>query len=264
MKIKVLYEDKDILVIDKPSGISVHPDGRSKEKTITDWILKNYPKIKGVGEPMNFDGNEIDRPGIVHRLDKDTSGVLVIAKNKKSYDFLKKQFTDREIKKIYIAIVNGWLKNDKGIIDKPIGRSPSDFRRRLAGRGARGELRDAVTEYKVLKRVQVSAYDFFSRLTLPRVPGGTLTDKKNHKQEVSKFSILEVYPKTGRTHQIRVHMKYLSFPIVCDSLYNPKGLCPEGLNRMGLHAKSIEFKNQKGKLIKIESPLPKEFKKMLK
>ena len=82
MRIKVLYEDKDILAIDKPSGISVHPDGRSKEKTITDWVLENYPKLKGVGEPMTFDGKEIVRPGIVHRLDKDTSGVLVLAKNK--------------------------------------------------------------------------------------------------------------------------------------------------------------------------------------
>ena len=112
MKIKILYEDKDILAIDKPSGVSVHPDGRSKEKTITDWVLKNYPKLKGVGEPIIFDGNEIDRPGIVHRLDKDTSGVLILAKNQKAYEFLKKQFQDREIKKTYFAIVSGWCTPD--------------------------------------------------------------------------------------------------------------------------------------------------------
>ncbi|MEI8175202.1 MAG: RluA family pseudouridine synthase [bacterium] len=237
MKIKVLYEDKDILVIDKPSGISVHPDGRSKEKTITDWVLKNYPKMRGVGEPMTFEGNEIDRPGIVHRLDKDTSGVLVLAKNKKAYEFLKQQFQDREIKKIYNAIVYGSVKNDHGVVNKPIGRSPSDFRRRLAGRGARGELREAITEYKVLKRFE------------------------NNKL---KYSFLEIRPKTGRTHQIRVHMKYLNHPVVCDSLYAPKEPCPKGLKRLALHAKSIEFQNLKGKTIKIESPVPKEVLMLVK
>ncbi len=235
-KIKVLYEDKDILVIDKPSGISVHPDGRSKEKTITDWVLKNYPKMKGVGEPMIFEGNEIDRPGIVHRLDKDTSGVLVLAKNKKAYEFLKKQFQDREIKKTYLAIVSGWVKSDHGIINKPIGRSPSDFRRRLAGRGARGELREAITEYKVLKRFKTK----------------------------TRFTFLEIKPKTGRTHQIRVHMKFLNHPVVCDSLYAPKEPHLKGLKRLALHAKSIEFKNLKGKIIKIESSVPKEILVLVK
>ena len=248
MRIKVLYEDKDILAIDKPSGISVHPDGRSKEKTITDWVLENYPKLKGVGEPMTFDGKEIVRPGIVHRLDKDTSGVLVLAKNKKTYEFLKKQFQDREIKKTYLAIVSGWVKNESAIIDNPIGRSPSDFRRRLAGRGARGELRPAVTMYKVIKRFE--------------------DENKN------KFTYLEISPKTGRTHQIRVHMKYLNHPVACDSLYNPTGACPAGLKRLALHAKSIEFsalgrsasgeKDLKDKTIKVESPLPKDIERVVK
>ncbi len=238
MKIKILYEDKDILVIDKPSGISVHPDGRSKARTITDWVLENYPKLKRVGEPMNFEGNEIDRPGIVHRLDKDTSGVLVLAKNKKAYEFLKKQFQDREIKKTYLTIVSGWVKNERGTIDNPIGRSPSDFRRRLAGRGARGELRPAITLYKVLKRFE--------------------DENKN------KFTYLEISPKTGRTHQIRVHMKYLNHPVACDSLYNPTGVCPMGLKRLALHAKSIEFKDLKGKTIKVESPLTKDIEKVIK
>lgn len=240
MKIKVLYEDKDILVIDKPSGISVHPDGRSKparaggEKTITDWILKNYPKMKNVGEPMG----EVNRSGIVHRLDKDTSGVLILAKNQKAHEFLKKQFINREVKKTYHAIVSGFVKNDHGVVNKPIGRSPADFRRWLAGRGARGTLREAITEYKVLKRFEV---------------------KKGE-----KFTYLEVKPKTGRTHQIRVHMKFLNHPVTCDLLYNPNGFCPVGISRLALHAKSIEFKNLKGKTIKIESPLPLEFKKVIK
>ena len=237
-KIKVLYEDTNILAIDKPSGISVHPDGRSKDpsaslragKTITDWVLKNYPKMKNVGEPMG----DIPRPGVVHRLDRDTSGVLLLAKNQKAHQFLKEQFQNRTIKKTYIAIVAGWFKDDHGVINKPIGRSPSDFRRWLCGRGARGTLREAITEYKVLKRFEIS---------------------KN------KYTYLEVKPKTGRTHQIRVHMKFLNHPVVCDSLYNPGGHCPKEISRMALHAKSIELKNLKGETIKIESPIPAQFKR---
>jgi len=255
MKINILYEDKDILIIDKPSGIAVHPaaekghnkaesDKKKKEKFITDWILKNYPKLKGVGEPVTFGDQEIGRPGIVHRLDKDTSGVLVIVKNKKAFAYFKKQFMDRTIKKTYLAIVSGWLKNDHGTINKPIGRSPSDFRRRLAGRGARGELREAITEYKVLKRFTTPVARF--------------------ENSSIKFTYLEIYPKTGRTHQIRVHMKFLNHPVVCDPLYNPSGSCPLGLSRLALHAKSIEFKDLKGKLIKVESPLPKDIERVIK
>ena len=264
MKIKILYEDKDVLAIDKPSGISVHADGKTKEKTITDWVFKNYPKLKGVGEPVTFDNKEIDRPGIVHRLDKETSGVLLIVKTKKAFAYFKKQFMDREIKKIYCAVVSGWVKNDHGIINKPIGRSPSDFRRRLAGRGVRGKLREAITEYKVLKRFQVSCAQNFSSSTLPPVRGGTPADKKIVHAQPMKYTYLEIHPKTGRTHQIRVHMKYVNHPIVCDSLYNPNKPCLKGLDRLALHAKSIEFKNLKGKSMKIESPLPKEFKRVLK
>lgn len=241
MKIKILYEDANILAIDKPSGISVHPDGRSKEKTVTDWVLKNYPKMKNVGEVMFIEQKgkkiEIKRPGVVHRLDRDTSGVMLLAKNQKAYEFLKKQFQNREIKKTYDAIINGFLKDERGVIHKPIGRSPSDFRKYSASRGARGEMREAITRYKVLKRFTVGA---------------------------NKFTYIEVFPKTGRTHQIRVHMKAIDHPIVCDSLYNPKGPCPKTIKRMALHAKSIEFKDLKGKITKIESLLPKELKKVIK
>lgn len=238
MKIKVLYEDKNILAIDKPSGILAHPDGKSKDpstsirarKTILDLFLKKYPKIQ-----------------LVHRLDKETSGVMLLAKNQKAYEFLKKQFMDREVKKTYHAIVSGFVKNDRGIINKPIGRSPKDFRRYSAGRGARGEMREAITQYKVLKRFKV----------------GKRSDLKNSKRSdlEETFSYLEIRPKTGRTHQIRVHMKYLNHPVVCDSLYNPDKPCPKGIKRLALHARSIEFKDLKGKTVKIESPLPKEFKK---
>ncbi len=245
MKIKILYEDSNILVIDKPSGISVHPAAEQtgsesskpvkvKQEFITDWVVKNYPKMKNVGEPAG----EIQRPGIVHRLDRETSGAMLLAKNQKAFEFLKNQFVNREIKKVYHTIVSGSVRNDRGIINKPIGRSPRDFRRYLAGRGARGEMREAITEYKVLKRFEISH---------------------------NKFTYLEVKPKTGRTHQIRVHMKYLNHPVVCDSLYNaPKSgqtdqSCPKGITRMALHAREIEFKDLKGKTVKIESPLPKEF-----
>ncbi len=237
MKIKILYEDTNILAIDKPSGISVHPDGRTREKTITDWILKNYPRMKNVGENEVYEIKnkkiEIKKPGMVHRLDRDTSGVLLLVKNEKAYQFFKKQFQDREIKKTYIAIVSGHVKNDRGVINKLIGRSPKDFRRYLAGRGARGEMREAITKYKVLKRFE---------------------DKKGN-----KFTYIELHPKTGRTHQLRVHMKYLNHPIVSDALYNPDNPCPKSISRMALHAKSIKFKNLKGETVKVESKIPEEF-----
>lgn len=219
-KIKVLYEDKDIIAIDKPAGILAHPDERSKEKTILDLFQKKYPKVE-----------------LVHRLDKDTSGVMLLAKNKKAHEFLKSQFQNRTIRKTYLAIVSGSMKNERGIINKPIGRSPKDFRRYLAGRGARGEMRDAITQYRVLKRFEVF---------------------KN------KFTYLEIHPKTGRTHQIRVHMKYINHPVACDSLYNPDNPCPKGIKRQALHAQSIEFKNLKEEVVKVESPLPKEFIKIIK
>jgi 23S rRNA pseudouridine1911/1915/1917 synthase len=261
MKIKVLYEDPNILVIDKPSGILVCPDQRSKEKTILDLFLKKYPKLE-----------------IVHRLDRDTSGVLILAKNKKAHEFLKKQFSapalglktksglaDRQdrIKKIYVAIVNGYVKNDRGVINKPIGRSPKDFRRHLAGRGARGEMREAITEYKVLGRFKAKTHrNFYPRGSHPE--GDGRRGKNFDVSELSPFSYLEVRPKTGRTHQIRVHLKFINHPVVCDSLYNPKGACPKGLKRLALHAKSIEFKNLKGEVIKVESAIPKEFGRMVK
>ena len=214
MKLKTLYEDKAILAIDKPVGILV------------DEVLEKFPGCF-----------------LAHRLDKETSGVLLLAKNEKAHEFLQKQFKARTIKKIYIAVVQGSVKNDRGVVNKPIGRSPRDFRRYSAGRGARGEMREAETFWKVLKRIK-------------------------------DFTILEVRPKTGRTHQIRVHMKYLNHPVAGDALYNPRLPAPEAAGnggqakdkkwpRMMLHALSIEFKNLKGEVVKIESPLPKEFEKLI-
>ena len=245
MKIKVLYEDANILAIDKPVGIVVHPDAtKGGGKTVLDFVIKKYPKAV-----------------LVHRLDKDTSGVLLFAKNPRAYEFLKAQFKGRTIKKMYHAVVSGFVKNDHGIINKPIGRSPVDFRRRLSGRGARGEMREAITEYKILKRFVAPVQKIFTP-SHPPLGGGTRSIKKSSELSQNKFTYLEVKPKTGRTHQIRVHMKFLNHPVACDSLYAPKNACPKGFSRLVLHAKTIEFTNLKGKTIKVESPLPKEFLKI--
>jgi 23S rRNA pseudouridine1911/1915/1917 synthase len=230
--IKIIYEDDNLLAINKPAGLVVHSDGKTKEYTLIDWIIENYPEIKNVGESVEYNGHVISRPGIVHRIDRYTSGVLLIAKTQDSFLYLKEQFKERNIKKIYKAIVYGNVKKDSGTIDRPIGRSSKDFRAWSAESTARGKLRDAITEYKTLK------------------------NSKN-------FSYLELHPKTGRTHQIRVHLKYIKHPIVCDSLYAPKKECALGLSRMALHAEFIEFTLLNGTKTMIEAPLPNDFEEAL-
>ncbi len=230
MKIPILYEDANIVAIDKPAGIVVHPDGKSTGPFLTDWILKKYPKAKKVGEPIETkDYGIIERPGIVHRLDRDTSGVLLIAKTKKGYDCLKKQFQNQTISKKYYTFVYGEIKDQFGIINRPIGRSPRDFRRWSATRGARGDLREAETWYTLL------AY------------------KRG-------YSFIEAEPKTGRTHQIRVHFKAINHPIVCDRLYATEKPDALGFSRTALHASSIVFTNCVNKKITVRSPIPKDFK----
>jgi len=214
--IKIIYEDDDVLAINKPAGLLVH--GQS---SLVDWLVKKYPEIKNVGE-------DLTRPGIVHRLDKDTSGVLLIAKNQKSFEYLKTQFQQKKIKKKYLALVNGEIKNNSGIIDLPIGKSKKDFRKKKAGKDARGKIREAVTEYKVLKRFD-------------------------------KYTLVEVLPKTGRTHQIRVHFKAIGHPIVGDKLYGHQS----NLNRQFLHANSLELTLLGGARIKLEADLPDDLKNFL-
>jgi 23S rRNA pseudouridine1911/1915/1917 synthase len=249
MEIKILYEDEYILALDKPIGLLVHGDGRSKGETLVDWINQNYPDLKEVGEEQTLqNGQKIKRPGIVHRLDKDTSGVIIVAKTKEAHQFLKKQFQNRKVEKIYNAVVWGNFKEKEGVINKPIGRSVGDFRRWSAEHGAKGELREAVTEYKVL---------------LPH-PGPLLAKEREGKQN---FSYLELKPRTGRTHQIRVHLKAISHPVVCDKLYSSGKECiPEkclGFDRLALHAISIKLELPNGVHIKIESSLPAEFEDAL-
>lgn len=233
-KITVLYEDNDVVVISKPAGLVVHSDGKREEDTLTDWIDENYPESKGVGEPLTLSNSDvIERSGIVHRIDRETSGVMLIAKNQASFLHFKKQFQDRLVGKIYHAFVYGEMKDDDGIIDRPIGRSKKDFRQWSAQRGARGMMREAVTHYKVVTR-----------------SGG--------------FSFVEVTPKTGRTHQIRVHFKAINHPIVSDSLYAPKKEKALGFERLALHAYSIEFNSVGGKKIKVTASYPEDFEKALK
>ncbi len=244
MEIEILYEDKDLLVINKPAGFSVHPDGKNKQPTITDWILEKYKEIEKVGEPfeVKFKDKEsvlVYRPGIVHRLDKDTTGALIIVKNQKTFDFIKQQFLNHTISKIYHTFVYGFVtdpkaslvNNKRGVIDAPIGRSSKDIRMWTAGRGARTPLREAKTEY-------------------------TITNK--FKTDEGDFSFLEIYPRTGRTHQIRVHMRYINHPIVADPLYRGKKDFALGMNRLALHARSITFKLPSGIEKTVEAPYPKD------
>ncbi|MDZ4206102.1 MAG: RluA family pseudouridine synthase [Patescibacteria group bacterium] len=222
----ILYEDEDIVVLNKPAGLVVHPDGRTEEPSVSGWFGKKYPKSRDVGERL---GN-IERPGIVHRIDRETSGVLLLAKTKIGHKVLKEQFQKREIGKIYHLFVYGNLKDNQGIIDLPIARSVSNFRKWSAERGARGEKREAVTYFQVLKR---------------------LGDKS--------ATFVEAKPKTGRTHQIRVHFKALHHPIVCDKLYAPSKPCLLGFSRLALHARTITFKIVSGKQVTIEAPYPEDF-----
>jgi len=238
----ILYEDKDIIVLNKPAGLIVHPDGRTNEPSVSEWFASAYPESKGVGEPIILsDGKKIERPGIVHRIDRETSGVLLLAKTKEGHRVLKEQFQKREIEKIYHLFIHGNLKDDRGTINLPIGRSASNFKKRSAERGARGEKREAITYFQVLKRA-----------------------------DDESFTFVEAKPKTGRTHQIRVHFKALHHPILGDKLYGPK-IVPRNLgevgqifNRLALHARTITFKNVSGEKISINAPYPEDFQKALK
>jgi len=243
MNIEVLFKNENLLVINKPAGLVVHSDGKTNEKTVVDWILENYPEIDGVGENMfikDKDGNEVElnRPGIVHRIDRDTSGCLIIARTQKSFEQLKQQFKERKVKKIYHALVYGWPK-ESGTINASIGRSNRDFRMKQAGEHARGQLRDAKTDYSVL--------DYFENL-----------NKKDKQEKFEKYALVECSPKTGRTHQIRVHLKFINHPIVADFLYSGKNKETLGLRRTALHARSVNFLDIDNNEILAKSEVPND------
>ncbi len=224
-KFEILFENERIMIINKWPGIMVHPDDRNVEVTLSDIIHEKYPEIREVGE--------WGRPGIVHRLDRNTTGVLIICKTADSYKDMKNIFREHKIRKVYRAIVEGNVRDDMGIIDKPMARSRSDFRKKsvldMYSKDFRGEERSAITRYKVLARS---------------------ADKK--------FTYVELYPLTGRTHQLRVHMRAIRHPIVGDDLYGSvKGasLAPRSM----LHAYKIEFTLRKQE-IKVESKIPEDMK----
>jgi 23S rRNA pseudouridine1911/1915/1917 synthase len=175
MDIKVIYEDANLIAINKPAGLLVHGNGTAIENTLADWLLTEFPEVAGVGDSL---AGGVARPGIVHRLDKDTSGILLVARNQEYFHYLKSLFRNGKIRKTYRAIVLGALRETTGTIDAPISIKSGSIRR-TAHQGK--DTKTAITRYKVLEQL----------------PG---------------FSYLEVYPQTGRTHQIRVHLNFIGHP----------------------------------------------------
>lgn len=227
----VIYEDEDVVVLNKQAGISIHPSINEPNKTLVNALIAKYPEIKNVGDdPI--------RPGIVHRLDKDTSGVLVVAKNQKAFEFLKKEWQEGKVVKKYLALVWGHPK-EKGEIISELARSPKDFRKRMVvrpekqkdkGREIKGKL--AVTEYKVVKKFK-------------------------------EYSLVEVYPKTGRMHQIRVHFSSLGHSVAGDKVYGKGKKNPEGLSRQFLHAFYLKFSLPAGRSLALEADLSDDLKQAL-
>lgn len=235
MEPRVIYEDKNFLAIDKPAGLLTHPTANSTEITLADWLLRHYPEVKNVGDDPKI------RPGVVHRLDKDTSGIILVARNQEYFEYLKNLFQTRAIKKTYRALVYGKPTPKKGIIEKEI-RVKSGTTKRTVFKG-RSE-KAAVTEYKVLKY-----FNPFDKL------------------RVSSFGWVEVTPLTGRTHQIRVHLASIDHSVVGDKLYGPKKSKEVGLpniNRQLLHAYSLEFSPAPGKRLKLVADLPADIREVLR
>ena len=227
MSIRIVYEDADILVINKPSGLITHPkNAEDKQESVTGWVVSKNTEIKNVGEdPL--------RPGLVHRLDKDTSGLLVIAKTQDSFLYLKNLFQDKKIKKFYLALVSGKPREPKGIIDAPMGRIGMKRTTQVRGNKKLKDKKEAVTEYKTLKNFH-------------------------------NFTLLEVSPHTGRTHQIRVHLKSIGTPVAGDPLYghkNPNG--PNEPERLFLHAYKLQFISPDGKSLAFETDLPDDLQKFI-
>lgn len=246
----ILYEDARIIVIDKPAGLLVHPARSGEPGTLVDFLLARWPEIKRVGEdagkskglsgPEQSEGRaeraddraiakeDSLRPGIVHRLDADTSGVIVVAKTNETFDYLKRSFQERKIEKKYLALVHGAMRERAGEIDYPIGHGAHTATKRTVkrdGTEVRGE-REAFTAWRLMK-------------------------------QYPDFALVEVMPKTGRTHQIRVHMAAIGHPIAGDPLYGSRKLVPPpGLTRLFLHASHLAFSLPGGQRLVFESDLP--------
>ena len=218
----IIYENDDLLVVNKPKGMVVHPGAGKEEDTLVSALLYIYGK-EGLS-----DMGGTDRPGIVHRIDKDTSGLLVCAKNNAAHEFLSGQFKVHSIERTYYAVCHGHFKEASGTVNAPLGRHPTD-RKKICITDK--NFKEAVTHYEVL-------------------------------EEFKGFSLVKCNLETGRTHQIRVHMASLNHPVAGDEIYGPK----KGVNLNGqcLHAKSLGFINPKdGEFMQFDSPLPKYFEDFL-
>lgn len=214
----IVYEDDDMIVVNKPQGMVVHPAPGHPDHTLVNALLYHSP-LSTI--------NGTFRPGIVHRIDKDTSGLLMVAKNDLAHQSLAEQLRNKTNKREYLALVYGQIKEDEGTIDAPLGRNPQDRKKQAVVKGGR----HAVTHFKVIKR-----YD--------------------------NFTLVKCILETGRTHQIRVHMKYIGHPLVGDPLYGPRKVI--GKNGQFLHAALLGFKHPRtGKEMIFEAPLPENFQKML-
>ena len=222
----IVYENADIIVADKPAGLPVHGTGENdKRDTLISFLVSHYPLLKDVGE------NSI-RPGIVHRLDKETSGLMVVAKNNETFYELKKMFQERKIEKKYMALVSGTMERDEGIIQSPLEKMGTKTVISRANSSNAAKIKQAITQYKVLKRFK-------------------------------EYTLVEVSPKTGRMHQIRGHFASINHPIACDKLYGGKAKkCPAGLGRHFLHAYYLRFQ-LKNALMEFEIDLPKDLKMAL-
>ncbi len=221
MTIPVIYEDEHLFAIDKPAGIAVHKvSPTDPQETVADILVRERPYLAGVGEsPL--------RPGLVHRLDKETSGIMLVAKDQPTFEYLKKQFQDRLVKKEYLALVYGHPKERRGTVTATLGKLGTKQTTQLKGHKELVE-REAVTDYEVAK-------------------------------EYKDYSLVRVMPHTGRTHQIRVHMKHLGHPLVGDRLYGKKG----DHRPMFLHAQRIAFTTPAGSALVLEAGLPEALQKVL-
>jgi len=245
--LKILYNNHGLLIIDKPAGLTVHPGAGFKGETLASALLYQFKNIHLVGEEH--------RPGIVHRLDKDTSGVILVATTQEMYEHLKDAFLERKVKKEYIALVWGRVEKPHGFIETPMGKSKTDFRKQTTNNPV--EAKEAVTEYKVL--------EYLTGRSVPIHGRPKDADKSaRYTSSLDGYTLILVKLHTGRTHQIRVHLSSIGHPLMGDSLYGSKRTELNGLNRQFLHAKKIEVQLPSKTWIEAESELAEDLKKVLK